>query len=82
MQTVAQFIDSIDRLTACSKAELRRYVQTKEFGVRLGDVCDKLFKEALQEHPPAALNALQRTAVKRALRHPGEQLTRCNMCHL
>ena len=75
MLPVAQFIDSIERLTAYSKAELRRHVQMKEFGASLDDVCDELFKEALQEHLPAKFNALQRTAVKRALKYPGEQLT-------
>lgn len=72
MVSVAEFIDSIERLTKTSKAALKRHVQLKEFGAELDDECDECFKEALQDHLPATLNALQRTVVKRTLQHNGE----------
>ena len=75
MVTVGQFIDSIEHLTAGSKAALKRHVQTDEFGANLDAECDELFKEALQENLPGKFNALERTAVKRVLKHPGECLT-------
>ena len=74
MVTVAEFIDSIEHLTAGTKAALKSHVQTVEFGASLDADCDELFKETLQENLPATLNALHRTAVRRALKHPGEQL--------
>ena len=74
MVTVAEFIDSIEHLTAGTKAALKAHVQTVEFGASLDADCDELFKETLQENLPAALNALQRTAIRRALKHPGEQI--------
>ena len=75
MVTVEQFIDSIEHLTAGSKAALKRHVQMDEFGASLDADCDELFKEALQENLPGAFNALERTAVKRVLQHSGECLT-------
>ena len=74
MITVAQFIDSIERLTAGSKAVLKRHVQMDEFGANLDADCDDLFKEALQENLPATFNAFERTAVKRMSKQPGEYL--------
>ena len=71
MVTVAQFIDSIEHLIAA----LKRHVQTDEFGANLDADCDELFKEALQENLPGTFNALERTAVKRVLKHPGEYLS-------
>ena len=54
MVTVAQFIDSIEHLTAGSKAALKRHVQMDEFGANLDADCHELFKEACkiicQEH--------------------------------
>lgn len=75
MVTVAEFIDSIDHLTAGTKANLKSHVQKVEFGASLDSDCDEVFKETLQENLPATLNALHRTAVRRALTHPGEQLS-------
>ena len=77
MITVAQFIDSIERLTAGSNAVLRRHVQMDEFGANLDADCDDLFKEALQENLPATFNALERTAVKQMLKQLGKYL--CNV---
>ena len=74
MVTVAQFVDSIEHLTAGSKAALKRHVQANEFGAKLDADCDELFKEALHENLPATFNALERTAVRRALKQPGEHL--------
>ena len=74
MVTVAQFIDSIERLTAGSKAVLKRHEQMDEFGANLDADYDDPFKEALQENLPATFNALERTAVKRMLKQPGEYL--------
>ena len=68
MVTVAQFIDSIEHLTAGSKAALKTHVQMGEFGANLDADC------ALQENLPVTFNALQRTAVKRILKPPGEYL--------
>lgn len=76
MVTVAQFIDSIEHLTAGSKAALKRHVQMDVFGAKLDADCNELFKEALQENLPATFNALERTAVKQTLKHPGEFLNR------
>ncbi len=73
MVTVADFIDSIEHLTAGSKAELKSHVQKAEFGASLDAECDEIFKETLQENLPTTLNALHRTAVKRALKDSGEQ---------
>ncbi|KAL3138657.1 hypothetical protein ABBQ32_006415 [Trebouxia sp. C0010 RCD-2024] len=70
MVTVAQFIDSIEHLTSGGKAALKRHVQMDEFGANLDADCDELFKEALHENLPATFNALERTAVKRILKHP------------
>ena len=72
MVTVAQCIDSIEYLTAGSKAALKRHVQMTEFGANLDAHCDEVFKETLQENLPATFNALERTAVKRISKHPGE----------
>ena len=72
MVTVAQFIDSIDRLKDDSKAALKRHVQKEEFGATLEDECDKVFKQTLWENLPATFNALERTAVKLAAK-PGDQ---------
>ncbi len=72
MVTVAQFIDSIEYLNAGDKAVLKSHVQKNEFGANLHAVCDALFKEALEENMPATLNALQRTAVRQALKYLGE----------
>ena len=44
----------------------------RDFGAFLDADCDELFKEALQDHLPATFNALERTAVKRALKSPGK----------
>ena len=74
MVTVAQFIDSIEHLTAGSKAALKKHVEMDDFGANLDAECDELSKEALQENLPATFNALERTAVKRMLKHPGECL--------
>ncbi|KAL3148764.1 hypothetical protein ABBQ38_014175 [Trebouxia sp. C0009 RCD-2024] len=71
MVTVAQFIDSIEHLTAGGKAALKRHVQMDEFGAKLDADCEELFKEALHENLPATFNALERTAVKRILKHHG-----------
>ena len=49
MVTVAQFIDSIEHLTAGCKDALKGHVQMVEFGANLDAECDELFKEALQE---------------------------------
>ena len=72
MLTVKQFIDSIERLSAGSKVAFKKHVQMDEFGANLDSVCDELFKEALHENLPATFNALERTAVKRILKHPGK----------
>ena len=72
MVTVAQFIDSIEHLTSGGKAALKSHVQMDEFGANLDADCDELFKEALHENLPATFNALERTAVKQILKHPGE----------
>ena len=47
-----------------------------EFGAKLDADCDELFKQALQESLPATFNVLERTAVKRLSKHPGEFLYR------
>ena len=72
MVTVGHFIDSIEHLHADSKAALKRHVQMDEFGAYLDADCDDLFKEAVQENLPATFNALERTAVKRIFKQPGE----------
>ncbi|DBA69913.1 TPA: hypothetical protein ACH3X2_012410 [Trebouxia sp. C0005] len=74
MVTVGQLIDSIEHLTAGSKAALKRHEQMDEFGANLDAKCDDLFKEALQENLPTTFNALERTAVKRTLKKPGTLL--------
>ncbi|DBA88546.1 TPA: hypothetical protein ACH3X2_005017 [Trebouxia sp. C0005] len=71
MVMTAQFIDSIEHLTAGSKAALKGHAQMDELEANLDAECDELFKEALQENLPAIYNALDRTAVKRILKHPG-----------
>ena len=77
MVTVAQYIDSIEHLTAGSKAALKEHVQMDELGANLDAECDELFKEALQENLPATFSALERTAVKRILKPPGAH--RCTL---
>ena len=47
MVTVAQFIDSIEHLTAGNKAALKRHVQMDEFGANLDADCDEVFKRQL-----------------------------------
>ncbi len=75
MLTVQRFIDSIEDLSADNRAVLQKHVQSREFGTSLDADCDELFKEALQKDPPATFNALERTAVRRALKHPGKHST-------
>lgn len=78
MVTIAQFIDSIEHLTAGRKAALKTHVEMDDFGAHLDAECDELFKEALRENLPATFNALECTAVKRMMKHPGE----CLICRL
>lgn len=76
MVTVAQFIDSIERLEAGSKVTLKSHVQTTAFGTSLDAECDDLVKETLQADLPASFSAMDRTAVTRTLRRLGEYLNR------
>ncbi|DBA74985.1 TPA: hypothetical protein ACH3X1_010328 [Trebouxia sp. C0004] len=71
MLTVERFIDSIQDLSTDSRAGLKKHVKMHDFGALLDADCDELFTEALQDHLPAIFNALERTAVKRALKSPG-----------
>ena len=73
MLTVERFIDSIQDLSSDSRAGLKKHVQMRDFGALLDADCDELFKEALQDHLPATFNALECTAVKRALKSPGKR---------
>ena len=43
MVTVAQFIDSIEHLSAGGKAALKRHVQMDEFGANLDADCEGSF---------------------------------------
>jgi hypothetical protein len=74
MTTVAEFIDSIAQLSVDSKAELKSHVQKVEFGASLDADWDELMEDALRDNLPTTFNILQRTAVVRALKHPGQQL--------
>lgn len=67
MVLVAQFFDSIEHLTADSKAALKRHVQLAEFVAKLDADCDELFKQTLSENLLATFNALERTAMKQIL---------------
>lgn len=75
MLTVERFIDSVQDLSAARRAELKWHVQRRDFGASLDADCNELFKETLQDYLPAAFNALERTAVKRALKSPGKHST-------
>ena len=64
MLTVERFIDSVEDLSPDSRAELKRHVQSHDFGASLDTDCNELFKDTLQDYLPAAFNGLERTAVK------------------
>ena len=72
MVTVSEVLNSIPQLSASKKATLEKHVQLQEFGASLDADCDEVFQEVLQENLPATFNLLQRAALKRALKRPGE----------